>query len=430
MNNFFLKKLLPKKLLHRLLLIFLVPLIITQASVVFFFYERHWEKIIDRFSNIAANKISVILYEYKKGGIIEAKKIAEKLNLVIYNEEIEYEFNVSKRLFEKKIEEIVSNRVLQTLDVNFTKEQVFFRNNINGNVLYIVFPRKYLLSETPIILFLWMISTSLILSLIAFLFLRIQIRAIQRLAVSAEEFGKGKEITIFKPSGATEIRQAGNAFLKMKKRINNYISQRTSFLAGISHDLGTIITRIKLRLELINKTENIIQIKNDIEIMQTFLSEYLDFSEKINVTKISKINLFYLIDEVIKSSNLKKKKVNLICSKKNFVFTDKNCLFRIIFNLFENAIKFGDSVKINVKKNTNNFHIEIQDDGPGIPYQQRSKIFKPFYKIDDSRNLEKGGSGLGLSIASELSKKIKVKIRIKSYKNNGSTFIILIPFEI
>ncbi len=430
MNNFFLKKLLPKKLLHRLLLIFLVPLIITQASVVFFFYERHWEKIIDRFSNIAANKISVILHEYEMGGIIEAKKIAEKLNLVIFNEEKDYNFNVKKRLFEKKIEEIVSNRVSQTLDVNFTREKVFFRNNIDGNIIYIAFPRKYLLSETPIILFLWMISTSLILSLIAFLFLRIQIRAIQRLAVSAEEFGKGKEITIFKPSGATEIRQAGNAFLKMKKRINNYISQRTSFLAGISHDLGTIITRIKLRLELINKTENIIQIKNDIEIMQSFLSEYLDFSEKINVTKISKINLFHLINEVIKSSDSKKKKVNLVCSKKFSVFTDKNCLFRIIFNLFENAIKFGDTVIINVKKNSNNFCVEIQDDGPGIPYQQRSKIFKPFYKIDDSRNLQKGGSGLGLSIASELSKKIKVKIKVNSHKNNGSTFIILIPFEI
>lgn len=430
MINFFLKELLPKKLLHRLLLIFLVPLIITQASVVFFFYDRHWEKIIDRFSNIAANEISLILHEYEMGGIVEAKKIAEKLNLVIYNEEIKYEFNVKKKLFEKKIEEIVSNRVLQTLDVNFTKEKVFFRNNINGNIIYITFPRKYLLSETPIILFLWMISTSLILSLIAFLFLRIQIRAIQKLAVSAEEFGKGKEISIFKPSGATEIRQAGNAFLKMKKRINNYISQRTSFLAGISHDLGTIITRIKLRLELLNKTENIIQIKNDIEIMQNFLSEYLDFSEKINITKISKINLFYLIDEVIKSSDKKKKKVNLVCSKKFSVYTDKNCLFRIIFNLFENAIKFGDSVKLNVKKNSNNFCVEIQDDGPGIPYQQRSQIFKPFYKIDDSRNLEKGGSGLGLSIASELSKKIKVKIKVKSYKNNGSTFIVFIPFKI
>ena len=119
--------------------------------------------------------------------------------------------------------------------------------------------------------------------------LRIQIRAIQRLAISAEEFGKGKEIKPYKPTGAMEIRQAGNAFLKMKRRINSYISQRTSFLAGISHDLGTIITRIKLRLELLKKTEDIDQIKNDIEIMQSFLKEYLDFSEKISISKITKL---------------------------------------------------------------------------------------------------------------------------------------------
>ena len=139
----------------------------------------------------------------------------------------------------------------------FSEEEVLFKYYINNQNFIISFPKKYLLSQTPIILFLWMISISLILSLIAFLFLRNQMRAIQKLAMSAEEFGKGKEIKIFKPTGAMEIRQAGNAFLKMRRRINNYMSQRTSFLAGISHDLGTIITRIKLRLELVEKTENI-----------------------------------------------------------------------------------------------------------------------------------------------------------------------------
>ena len=206
----------------------------------------------------------------------------------------------------------------ETQDIFFNEKEVLFRYNIN-NINYIIsFPRKYLLSQTPIILFLWMISVSLILSLIAFLFLRIQIRAIQRLAISADEFGKGKETKIFKPSGAMEIRQAGNAFLKMKRRINSYMRQRTSFLAGISHDLGTIITRIKLRLELVKKTENIKQIKNDVEIMQKFLKEYLDFAEKVNISKITKINLSLLISEVIKSSNFTKKEVEVKCSKNYF----------------------------------------------------------------------------------------------------------------
>ena len=429
MSNFFLKKLSPKRLFHRLILIFLIPLIVTQISMIYFFYERHWEKIINRFANIAANEITFIINEIDKNRIDNAKKIATNLNLIIYEENITGQKNNRIGIFEKKIKEIIKNRVESTEEVIFLEEEVLFKYYINNQVFIISFPKKYLLSQTPIILFLWMISISLILSLIAFLFLRNQMRAIQKLAVSAEEFGKGKEIKIFKPSGAMEIRQAGNAFLKMRRRINTYISQRTSFLAGISHDLGTIITRIKLRLELVEKTENIKQIKSDVEIMQNFLKEYLDFAEKVNVSKIVRINLSLLINEVIKSSNFKNKKIQVKCPKDYFINTDKSCLYRIIFNLYENALKFGSLVKIKVIKESNYYMIFIIDNGPGIPYQQRGQIFKPFFKIDDSRNLDKGGSGLGLSIASELSKKVKAKISLRPNKSNGAIFLIKIPIK-
>ena len=429
MSNFFLKKLSPKRLFHRLILIFLIPLIVTQISTIYFFYERHWEKIINRFANIAANEITFIINELDKNRIDNAKKIAANLNLIIYDENIVDQKNNRIGIFQRKIKEIIKNRVENTEEVIFLKEEVLFKYYINNQVFIISFPKKYLLSQTPIILFLWMISISLILSLIAFLFLRNQMRAIQKLADSAEEFGKGKEIKIFKPSGAMEIRQAGNAFLKMRRRINTYISQRTSFLAGISHDLGTIITRIKLRLELVEKTENIKQIKSDVEIMQNFLKEYLDFAEKVDLSKIVRINLSLLINEVIKSSNVENKKIQVKCPKNYFINTDKSCLYRIIFNLYENALKFGNLVKINVIKESNYYMILIKDNGPGIPYQQRGQIFKPFFKIDDSRNLDKGGSGLGLSIASELSKKIKAKILLRPNKSNGAIFLIRIPVK-
>ena len=429
MSNFFLKKLSPKRLFHRLILIFLIPLIVTQISTIYFFYERHWEKIINRFANIAANEITFIINELDKNRIDNAKKIATNLNLIIYEKNITEQNNNRIGIFERKIKEIIKNRVENTEEVIFLEKEVLFKYYINNQVFIISFPKKYLLSQTPIILFLWMISISLILSLIAFLFLRNQMRAIQKLAVSAEEFGKGKEIKIFKPSGAMEIRQAGNAFLKMRRRINTYISQRTGFLAGISHDLGTIITRIKLRLELVEKTENINQIKSDVEIMQNFLKEYLDFAEKVNVSKIVRINLSFLISEVIKSSNVENKKIQVKCPKNYFINTDKSCLYRIIFNLYENALKFGNLVRIKVIKESNYYMIFIKDNGPGIPYQQRGKIFKPFFKIDDSRNLDKGGSGLGLSIASELSKKIKAKISLRPNKSNGAIFLIRIPVK-
>ena len=292
------------------------------------------------------------------------------------------------------------------------------------------FPRKYLLSETPTIYILWIISTSLILSLIAFLFLRIQIRAIFRLANSAEEFGKGKKIEKFKPEGALEIRSAGNAFMKMRSRINNYIEQKTSFLAGISHDLGTIITRIKLRLELLENQPEIKDIKKDIEIMQVFLKEYLDYSKEIKITSFVKVNLQNIISEVIQLSKFKKKEIKINCSKNLFVMTDKNSLYRIIFNLFENACKYGDKIEISAKKQDNKLKIIIEDDGPGIKNQFRKNVFKPFYKIDNSRNLNEGGSGLGLSIAKELAKKIKARIDIsKSDKLKGSLFSITLPIS-
>jgi two-component system osmolarity sensor histidine kinase EnvZ len=270
-----------------------------------------------------------------------------------------------------------------------------------------------------------MVFSSSILTLIAFLFLRIQIRAIQRLANSAKKFGDGKKIKKFKPEGAMEIRQAGKSFIQMKKKINNYIAQRTSFLAGISHDLGTILTRIKLRLELMKEDNEKHQIKNDLKTMEMVLKEYLDYSEKINIKRISSVNILNLISEVTNSSKNLRKKAKILCNKNIFFKTDRNYLFRIIFNLCENASKYGENILIKATKRSNSLLIDIEDDGPGIPNKFKKKVFKPFFKIDDSRNLNQVGSGLGLSIANELIKKLKGKIYLKdSKKKKGTIFTI------
>ncbi|MEE2694896.1 MAG: ATP-binding protein [Pseudomonadota bacterium] len=430
MSKNILKRFLPKKLLPRLLLIFLLPLIITQCSVIFFFYDRHWEKIINRFSNIASNKINLIIDQYNKEDFTKVKVLAAKLNINLkLTEQINEEFK-KKSFLEKKIYENILSRVNKKINVSFKENLVSFFYETNNKILIIEFPRKYLLSETPTIYILWIISTSLALSLIAFLFLRIQIRAIHRLSRSAEDFGQGKEIANFKPEGAMEIRSAGNSFIKMRRRINNYILQRTSFLAGISHDLGTIITRIKLRLELLDDQKEIKQIKKDVDIMQVFLKEYLDYSESINISTFSKINIFDIIQQVVESSKSKKKKINIICPKSLTVKSNKNSLYRIIFNLFDNASRYGNEIRISGKRKMNDIIIDIEDNGPGIKNEFRKNIFKPFFKIDDSRNLNKSGSGLGLSIAYELAKKIKAKINIKDSQDlKGSLFSIILPLK-
>ena len=424
--NKVLKKYLPKKILPRLLLIFLLPLIFTQCLLVFFFYDRHWEKIITRFSNIAINQINLIKNEYKINGPERAKEIANKLNielLIVEKKELIKEKNT---FLKKKIETNIQNRVGKDTFLIFGENVINVFNKDKENYMLIKFPKKYLLSETPIILFLWIISISLILSLIAFLFLRIQIRAIQRLAKSAEEFGEGKNVKKFKPEGAMEIRQAGATFMKMRSRINNYISQRTSFLTGISHDLGTVLTRIKLGLELISNQNETTQIKNDIKTMEMFLKEYLDYSEKIKKKKFSKINILQLLNEVITSSKSLEKKTSIFCNSKINFNTNKNYLYRVIFNLVENASKFGKSINIKVKKKLKLLTIEIEDDGPGIPDYDKNNIFKPFYKIDSSRNINKGGSGLGLSIANELIKKLHGEIKLRDSKTKGSIFSIIL----
>ena len=422
-----LKKYLPKKILPRLLLIFLLPLIFTQCLLVIFFYDRHWEKIIIRFSNIASNQINLIKNEYYKNGIEKAMETANKLNTefsVVDKNDIKIEKN---SFLKKKIETNIRNRIGEETFLIFEEDIINIFNKSNGNFILIKFPKKYLISETPIILFLWIISVSLLLSLIAFLFLRIQIRAIQRLAKSAEEFGEGKNLKKFKPEGAMEIRQAGATFMKMRRRINNYISQRTNFLTGISHDLGTILTRIKLGLELISNQKETIQIKNDIKTMEMFLKEYLDYSEKTKKKKFSKINILNLLYEVINSSKLLKKKTNIVCNPKIYFNTNKNYLYRIIFNLLENASKYGKKINIRVKKKLKSLSIEIEDDGPGIPDSEKSNIFKPFFKIDDSRNMNNEGSGLGLSIANELVKTLQGEIVLKdSKKTKGSIFSIIL----
>ena len=426
----FVKDLLPKGLLPRLLLIFLVPLIIIQCSVIFFFYDRHWEKIINRFSNIAGNNINLLKDFYMKNSLEDTKNIAQKLNIkVSLRKSISKDFDMKSKL-ENKIFQTIKNRVDEDIKIDFQENFVSFFLPVKNNYLKIDFPKKYLLSETPTIYILWIIFTSLVLSLIAFLFLRIQIRAIFRLAQSAENFGRGNKIKNFKPEGASEIRAAGNAFLKMQRRINNYIEQKTSFLAGISHDLGTIITRIKLRLELLGNNKGTVQIKKDVETMQLFLKEYLEYSEKKSSNKLEIVNILELIGEVVQSLKSKNKEIKIRCSKSLRIYTDKNSLFRIIFNLFENASRYGSKINISVQKNIQNVIINIEDNGPGIDEKLMKQIFKPFYKIDNSRNINKSGSGLGLSIARDLAKKINAKINCSKAKNlNGCLFSIMLNYK-
>ena len=425
------KKFLPKQILPRLLIIFFVPLILTQILAIYFFYGKHWEKVTTRFSNIAGNKISLLIQTYRLEGEYVTKKLAKDLNISLEIEEKE-NFKI-KDIFEidfikKKIFKTLKNRLNKDLRLEIQEDVInIFVLYEKGKIFKITYPKKYLISETPTIFFLWIIMSAVILSVLAFLFLRIQVRAITRLSEFSSTYGIDKK---FKSEGATEIRMAGNSVIKMKRKIKNELDNRTKFLAGISHDLGTLITRIKLQLELVKKPSDVKQIDADINSIQSILNEYLEFSKNVFYNeKKKKINIFNFLEKLISeiSKQYSNKKITLVCDKNINLFLLENNFLRVCNNLLNNACQFSDKIDISVTETKKFLEVQVDDNGPGIPKKYRNHIFKPFFKKDKARNLKYPGSGLGLSIVSEILKKVGGKIIVKSSKKGGASFITTWP---
>ena len=428
------KTILPKKILGRFIIIFFVPLICIQILAIFLFYDRHWEKITTRFANIASNQVNLIVSNFLTTSLID-EQLSKSLNIKTQLVSSDYFFLKKEKsnFMYSNIIKTFKTRIKYEHKLFFEKEKIFIILILDEKFLEITFPKKYLISETPIILFLWIIFSSIILSLISFLFMRIQVRAISRLAKFSEDFGSGIDSRNFKPEGALEVRQAGNAFLKMKKSINNQIKNRTQLLAGISHDLGTIITRIKLQIELASKVKDIEEIKEDVQAMQNILSEYLEFSENIDTSEKTKnIKLFGFFNKIINSTkkSFSDKKIYLYCEKNLAIKSQYNNLYRVVSNIINNACKFSKETKIKVIKENKVLKICVEDNGPGISKKIKHKIFRPFFKKDNSRNLNLGGSGLGLSIAKDITVKLGGRIIVEDSKElGGANFIIFLPLR-
>ena len=347
------KKILPKSLLPRLLIIFFVPLISIQCLAIFLFYDRHWEKITTRFANIASNQVNLIIDDFEKNNSVNEKMLGTlniKFEIQKYKdikESIEPDGFIQENIFNT-----MQNRIKFQHNILFHDKEVIVDIFLKRENIRLVFPKKYLVSETPIILFLWIITSSIFLSLIAFLFMRIQVRAISRLARFSDDSGFGEKSRKFKPEGAIEIRMAGNALIKMKKRMQNHIKNQTSFLAGISHDLGTVITRIKLQLELIRKISEIKDIKDDVISMQTLLNEYLEYSKNIDTSeKVKSLSLRTFLNNLIIDSRKYFRDVNITleCDANIKILYSENNLSRIFSNILNNACKFGNNVIVTVQ---------------------------------------------------------------------------------
>jgi len=260
---------------------------------------------------------------------------------------------------------------------------------------------------------------------ISLIFLKNQTRPITNLARAAEKFGKGEEIEEFKPSGALEIRQAGFEFDKMRKRIVRHLNQRSEMLSGISHDLRTPLTRMKLQIAFIKDNELVQKLSEDINEMEKMLNEYLQFTSSAYLEKDEKFNISELLENIINKYN--NKNLSKKISQKVYINGRKNLIRRCINNLIDNAFKYGDRVNIELNKNNNNLFIKIDDNGPGIPEKEYENVFKPFYKIDKGRADAKSSVGLGLSIASDIVRSHGGNIKLEKSSLNGLGVKIFLP---
>ena len=433
LNKIF-KNILPKRLFYRALLIVAVPVIVLQLVITFVFFDSLWIKTNKGMTRAIANEINTFIQVYNdeiynKEEITNLFSVYQDLNIE-YVEDNNFNYEYDERWFSP-----VDRTLRRELKSRFGSGKFWFNSisykelidiRIKYQLGYFKFlvPKDRVTSSSARIFALWITVPALIMILISLVFLKNQTRPITNLARVAEKFGKGEEIEEFKPSGAAEIRQAGLEFDKMRKRIIRHLNQRSEMLSGISHDLRTPLTRMKLQIAFIKDKELVNKLSEDINEMEKMLNEYLQFTSSTFLEKDEEFNLSELITKIVEKYN------NNISTKilsEIYIIGRKNLIKRSINNLIDNAIKYGDKINIELSKNNNNLFIKIEDNGPGIPENEYDNVFKPFYKIDKGRADAKSSVGLGLSIASDIIRSHGGNIKLEKSSLNGLLVKIFLP---
>ena len=434
LNNF-LKKILPKRLFYRALLIIAVPILVLQLIITIVFFDSLWIKTNKGMTRALINEINLFVEIYNnkeidKKDLKNTSSLFLDLNIELFNNQT-FDYQYNERWFspiDRTLRrELKSNFNLGEFwfDTTSYKELIDIRIKYEDGYFKFLVPRDRVTSSSARIFALWITVPAIIMIIISLIFLKNQTRPITNLARAAERFGKGEKIEEFKPSGALEIRQAGHEFDKMRKRILRHLNQRNEMLSGISHDLRTPLTRMKLQIAFITDKDLAKKLSEDINEMEKMLNEYLQFTSSSYIEKDEMFNLSELIEQaVIKYNN---KNILKDLTPRVYFNGRKNLINRCINNIIDNALKYGNKVEINLNKKNTNLLITINDDGPSIPNKEYENVFKPFYKIDKSRADAKSSVGLGLSIASDIIRSHGGNIVLDKSKLNGLSVKIFLP---
>ena len=433
--NKFMKNILPKSLFYRALLIVAVPVIFLQLIITIVFFDSLWIKTNKGMTKALVNEINTFIEVYNdeiydKDEITNLFSVYQDLNIdYIEDKNFNYEyderwFSPIDRTLRRELKSKFGSGDFWFNTTNY-KELIDLRVKYQTGYFKFLVPKDRVTSSSARIFAIWITVPAFIMVFISLIFLKNQTRPITNLAKAAEKFGKGEEIEEFKPSGAAEIRQAGFEFDKMRKRIVRHLNQRSEMLSGISHDLRTPLTRMKLQIAFIKDKKLADKLTEDINEMEKMLNEYLQFTSSSYLEKDEKFNLSQLIDKIVKKYN--NKNISTDLSSEIFINGRKNLIQRCINNLIDNGIKYGNKVSIDLVKSKNNLFIKIEDNGPGIPEKEYENVFKPFYKIDKGRADSKSSVGLGLSIASDIIRSHGGNIKLEKSSMNGLGVKILLP---
>ena len=433
--NKYLKILLPKRLFYRALIIVAAPTIILQFIITIVFFDSIWIKANKNTTRSLVAQLKTIQELYEN----------DKKNLDFFTDSYKNNFNFEIGVTQELLPKSSGERKYSPMDRSLRRElkSTFGNNNYwfstskfknaveikiqaKSEVLEFLVPKEIVSTSSVRLFVLWTTLPSILLIIVAIIFLKNQTRPLVKLAKAAERFGKGDYVNDFRPSGAAEIRKAAYEFDRMAKRINRHLNQRSEMLSGISHDLRTPLTRLKLQLALLSQKDLSKNMSKDIDEMEKMLNDYLQFAKNQVLETTTKINLIDLINKIkINFSNDNLKVLNL----ENIILNGRpQALKRSFENIIQNGLTYGDKVLIKIQKTSNRAIVIFEDNGPGIPEEQYKNVFKPFFRLDKSRSLNHSGIGLGLAIVEDIINSHGGNIQLGKSEFNGLLVKISLPF--
>ena len=400
LNNL-LKKILPKRLFYRALIIVAAPVIILQITISVVFFDSIWIKANKGMTRSLVSEIETLFDVYKSS---DNKNNIKQLT-DLYKKNFDFVINIKSG---EKLPKTKFDRRFSPMDRSLRREMkhvfgsenywfdtvtyielVDLRIQTENEIIQIFFPKDKIAPSSVRVFVLWLTVPSLLLIFIALIFLKNQTRPLVKLSKAAERFGKGEIIDDLRPSGALEIRKATYEFDRMMKRINKHLAQRSEMLSGISHDLRTPLTRLKLQLAMMDKKDLAKKMTTDIDEMEKMLNDYLQYAKSQSEESSSKIDINLMVNEILR--NLDKNKFELITGQTIIIEGRRNLIKRCIQNIIDNGLSYGKKILIEIKKTVNGVVIIIEDNGPGIPKHEYLNVFKPFYRVDKIRGLNKSG---------------------------------------